>query len=124
MKKEDRAKKVSLAISLVREKGDQFPASGFSTLLKYAGCPYPARVPSILQSLGLIKREGQMYRFIKPEPIYFRQLESKLDTIAKQYVKKQTTKLKPLVSDEQAMINLLKSKGYKILSPVTKYVEC
>lgn len=125
---EIRAKKASLAISLIREKQTQFESKELIQALQAAGCPYPNLVPSLLKKLNIIQKKGNYYEFVKQEPVHYKLLESGLtefsDYYRQYYAKSQkstTTVLKPIVTEESAMIAFLKSKGYKIYRP--EYIE-
>lgn len=124
----ERAKKTSLAISLVRSKQSQFEFFELSKALKDAGCPYSQLVPTLLKKLNIIQKKNGLYEFTKAEPVHFHALEAGLEQLSKnqsQYTKKylqpSKTLLKPIVTEEEAMITFLKNKGYRILRP--EFVE-
>jgi len=128
----DRAKKVSLAISLVREKKDKFEREELSRLLSKAGCPYSLAITSLLIKEKIIHKEGFFYQFATPEPVYYKSIEAGVTQIAQRMMasvanspsKQKTLKLQPIISEEQAMITFLKNKGYKVFAPITEYKEC
>lgn len=129
---ETRAKQASSAIAQIRKHLTFFTLSELTKELKKFGCPYASTVTTCLKDKGLITQNGREYSFIEKEPIHFAILIPALDKTAasvKKYVAdsrarslgiEQTQKV---WSDEE-LISILKSKGYRIMRPVTNYEEC
>lgn len=119
---EERAKKVSLAISLVREKATEFEYQQLKLMLQQAGCPYPTLIPKLLKDSGIIEKQGKFYKFVDEKPVYYKTLLEGVNNIAHTMVEsvknspsyQQSRVLKPMVTDEEAMIAFLKNKGYRI----------
>lgn len=144
---ETRAKKAVAIINQVKIAKNSFEYNSATkkdeliTMLKAASCPYPTHVVSSLVKHNLLKKEKGTYTFMTNTPIHFGILCSDLTKASKQasgYVKKCKLKNKENKSEiSSELVNqnsstdsiddaiaLLKSKGYKVLKPVTEFFEC
>ena len=119
---EERAKKASLAISLIREKASEFEYQQLKLMLQQAGCPYSNLVPKLLKDQGIIEKQGKLYKFTDNKPVYYKSILEGMNKIS-QYMtesvqespsQQKVSVLKPIITEEEAMITFLKSKGYRI----------
>ena len=65
--------------------------------------------------------EDGLYNWVKSTPVYFKEIESIIDPIRKRN-KLNSIKEKEKFTQEEA-IAFLKELGYKIMKPVTEFVE-
>jgi len=127
---EERAKKVSLAISIAREKVKSFSRKELVRVLTNSGCPYPAFVVPMLVRKKLIHKINNSYEFSHSEPIYFGAIQKDLDEIYATFRGYQdknrgiSTAIVGKTDEVQKAIAFLKSQGFKIMKPVTNFEEC
>ena len=144
---EERAREISLVINRVKETLHNFTQDDLNRSLKDLNCPYRKSIFSILRQKNLIVKTGDIWNFFGKEPIHFRIIQADIDKLAnaglgycqthyeKKKLNQQMSSLPALVeaasevienkrdlADEE-LISYLKSKGYKILRPVTNYEE-
>lgn len=126
---ENRAKTATLAIAQVRKThpNESFDLKDLTTNLKKLGCPYAKNVVSELIKRGLLVKGNSGYYFAKNEPVHFSVLINRLNEVsnaAKRYTAKSLSKTITFVLSEDAAISFLKSRGFKIMRPVTNFEEC
>ena len=80
--------------------------------------PYYNSIVTYLIKKGYLKRNNNLYTWVKEEPVYYKEIEHLLNNIRK---KQKLTKIENLT--EEDAITFLKSKGYKIMKPIVEYTE-
>lgn len=146
---ENRAKKAAAAINQVRVTKESFSYNiktkkdELVDMLRKCGCPYPHAVASSLVNHELVNKTDGLYTFKTNIPVHFSIVRSALDKAARQAEKKnkkymEKLKTQSVTTDldnpaevkihgfntENDIIAYLKSKGYRILRPVTNFEEC
>jgi hypothetical protein len=129
---ENRSIKVTAAIAEVRKQKDSFSKAELISALKSANCPYANEIPKILVSTGVVKKEKGIFTFIFPEPVFHKKLIHDLNKVAE---KVSESKKKWLDHHSKCEVTIehfstddailfLKERGFKIMRPITEYVEC
>lgn len=105
--------------------GEDFTLGELSSALKEEGCPYSQHVPAILRNTNIIIRNDDGSYSFTSEDWNEAEVGILLDELVKKLVPKSKKVTITSNKDEsiQKAINLLKSKGYKILEPIVEYVE-
>lgn len=80
--------------------------------------PYYNSLVTYLIKKGYLKRNNNLYTWVKQEPLYYKEIESCLDNIRKE---KKLNRIEDITEDDA--IAFLKSKGYKIMKPIVEYTE-
>lgn len=97
----------------------EFKTKDLITSLKNHNCPFPAQVvSSLIKVNAIVPVKYGVYTFKSEDPIYYGSFEKVLEEKTSIYFSSKKEKI-----SESEMIALLKSKGYKILKPVTEYKE-
>lgn len=129
---ENRSIKVTSAIAEVRKQKDSFSKADLINALKSANCPYANEIPKILVNTGVVKKEKGIFTFVSPEPVFHKKLIHDLNKVAE---KVSVSKKKWLDHHTKCEVNIesfttddailfLKERGFKVLKPVTEYIEC
>ena len=126
-KSKERAKKVSALINKVKDTFQQkFTLKQLTDEFRNHKVPYASQVVTLLKNLGLIyttSPRGEYEFFDCGKPIFHGDILAGLDEISAKHAKSVDKYRKKEGLSEQQAINLLKSKGYKILKPITQFEE-
>lgn len=122
---EARAKKASAIINEVKQSfNTPFSFLEFKVALIAAKFPYARYlcIKDFIVSNIVKKLPNGYYTFVSVEPIHYSLLRKMIDNRLKQiYSEKPVKEEQPLT--EKLAVELLKSLGYKIMKPMTEYVE-
>jgi hypothetical protein len=121
---EERAKAVSKAIAAVRMIKHQFEYQELMKLLQHEHCPYWNIIPALLIEKNVLVKINNRYEFINNEPIHFKSFQHVLDAKVKAKQNKPAQIEKILVTDYDAMIQILKNLGHKIQRQVVIFEDC
>lgn len=131
-----RAKIAAAAISYAKTKQESFTKDEFLQILKEAKCPYSSTVYHYLREENLISINNGLIKFTDNKPIYFGILKASLDEASRKNLeatystrnKKKLPENVSISSNETTQlleaIQLLKSKGYKVLKQKIEFIEC
>ena len=133
---EARAKRAALAIADIKLNGRKtFDLGELGDLLHQHKCPYAKSLPNILKKAQLIVPDTNgkgFFRFVNEDPVHFGLIQSELDKVShatSKYGRRHRDKQKGITvalpkTELELAIEYLKSLGYKVLKPVTEFVEC
>lgn len=114
----DSAKNI-ISLNKIKTELTLFSQKQLIAEMKKHGIKYAKNLTSKLVKKGFVNKVGvSQYEWASEAPIYIGVIEEIFKEIKKDFLK-----LKSVSSSEEAAIEFLKSKGYKIMKPVQTFEE-
>jgi hypothetical protein len=123
-KKHISGKQVVPVLNLLSSELKNLTSEELTKIFKEKELPYPRPLVTFLFNQNILQRnvKGQ-YTWVKQSPLYFEDVEPFLKYQRERCNPNKANKPQKQLLTEDACVQFLKSKGYKIFKPVIEHVE-